>query len=242
MKKLVVSVDDVAVLRFKMSDSDYDPVQYALLAEYAGAQGIAATLTDKPFGIQERDALLIRKMNKTFFNLHIPPEPQIVKQALSIKPDMVTFVDISRTDGIELMPLSSMNLAEVVSQLMPDLAANNISVAVFALPEMNVLKQLTRVKVDYVQFDATEVTMAADSNEEMVAFDKLGSASMAAAKLGIGVNTSGGIDYNHLPGLSGILRVEDIIVGSSIVKRAMLVGLEKAVAEARQQILAYKRD
>jgi pyridoxine 5-phosphate synthase len=124
---------------------------------------------------------------------------------------------------------------------LPDFHANNISVAVFSYPEINLLKQLNRIQIDYVDFDCSEITSASDSNEELVGFDKLNSATIAAAKLGMGVNCFGGIDYHYLPDLAMVPRLEDICMGVSILKRAMLVGVEQAIKEALQQILFHQR-
>ena len=242
MKRLTISVDDIATLRHALNDGDIDPVQFAMLCEVAGANGISLTLTDSHNGVPERDAHLIKKLHKTFLNIHIPPEPHLIKSVLSISPDMVTFVDISNRDGFKKSPLSASVLSETLPDVLPDFQANNISIAVFCYPEISALKNLSRVKIDYVEFDCSEITRATDSNEEMVAYDKLTSATLAAAKLGIGVNCYGGIEYIHLPGLSAIPRMEDICMGLSIVKRALLTGVEKAVKEAKEQIYFHQRE
>ena len=80
-----------------------------------------------------------------------------------------------------------------------------------------------------------------DSNEELVGLDKLNSATIAAAKLGMGVNCFGGIDYHYLPSLAATPRLEDICMGASILKRSLLVGVNQAINEALQQILFHQR-
>lgn len=241
MKRLTVSVDDVAALRYGLNDSDFDPVQYAILCEVAGANGISLTLTNSEYGIQERDAQLLKKLYKTFLNIHLPPDPQVIKAALSLNPDMVTFAEVARGETVKLSPLSHTAFSEILPGVLPDFRANNISVAALCYPEINVLKQLSKIRIDYVEFDCTEITTASDSNEELVGFDKLSTATLAAAKLGIGVNCFGGIDYGYLATLAVIPRLEDICLGRSILKRAMLVGVERAVREAREQILFHQR-
>ncbi|HQV33835.1 MAG TPA: pyridoxine 5'-phosphate synthase [Calditrichia bacterium] len=240
MKKLIVSVDDIATLRYSLNDSDIDPVQFAVLAEVAGANGIMATLTENKSGIQERDASLIKKLSKSFFNLHIPADTQFIKQALAIKPDMVTFVEITRAENVRLAPLSASNITDVLGGVLSDFHASNISVATLCYPEIAVLKQLSRVQIDCVAFDCSEYTQAQDSNEELVALDKLRSTTLGAAKLGIGVNYYGGLDYGHLSSLARIPRVEDLTLGLNLIKRALLVGVERAVLEARQLIMVQE--
>ena len=241
MKRLTVSIDEVATLRYVLHDSDIDPVQYAMLCEVAGAHGISLTLADTQKGIQERDAQLIKRLHKTFLNIRIPPDSQFVKTALSINPDMVTFVDVGKNDPVRISPLPSTTVMETLPDFLSDFQANNISVAVYSYPEINSLKQLNRIKIDYVDFDCSEITSASDSNEELVGFDKLSSATIAAAKLGMGVNCSGGIDYPYLPDLAMIPRLEDICMGTTLLKRALLVGIDRAIREAIEQILFHQR-
>lgn len=236
MKRLTVSIDDLATLRYVLNDSDFDPVQYAILCEVAGANGISLTLSNTDYSIQERDALLLKKLYKTFLNVRIPPEPRLVKSVLSINPDMVTFVDIAKSDRVKLAPLSSSTISNSLSAYLADFRANSISVSVYAYPEINILKQLSRERVDYVEFDCTEITLAADSNEELVGLDKLNTATLAAAKLGMGSNCYGAITYENLPALARIQRLEDICMDAGLMKRAMLVGIDRAVNEAKDQI------
>ncbi len=240
MKRLTVSVDDMAIFRYALNDSDFDPAQYAVLCETAGADGISVTLTETQRGIQERDAHIIKRLNKTFLNFHIPPNPQFTKLALTLNPDMVTFVDVSHSDKLRISPVTSNIVEEVLPDILSDFYANNISVAVFCYPEVNILKQISKLEIDYVEFDCTEITMAADSNEQLVAYDNLNSATLAAVKLGMGVNCYGGINYYHLPELAATARVEDICMGLSILKRSMIVGVPQAIQEARQQILFHQ--
>lgn len=241
MKRLTISIDEVASLRYALQDSDFDPVQYALLCEVAGAGGISLTLADTQKGIQERDAQLLKKLHKTFLNVRIPPDPQSVKMALSINPDMVTFVEVGKLEPLKVMPLSANAIDDELPGLVPDFHANNISVAVLCYPEISLIKQLNRIQLDYLDFDCSEITAAPDSNAELVEFDRLNSATLAAAKLGMGVNCFGGIDYRYLPDLAAIPRLEDICMGLGLLKRALLVGIDRAVQEALQQILFYQR-
>ncbi|RMH80089.1 MAG: hypothetical protein D6681_18810 [Calditrichaeota bacterium] len=242
MKRLTVSVDDVATLRNLLYDDDFDPVRFALLCEVAGAQGISVTVTGSELGVKEADVHRLRQLHKTFLNLHIPPENPFIKLALSLNPEMVTFVQLTHGDRLRLAPLPSSAVLDTVQEVLPDFRANNISVAVFCYPELEILKQLSRLRIDYVELDCTGYTLAEDSNEELVALDSLINASLAAAKLGFGINCFGGINYEHLPGLAGIPHLEDICMGVNIVKRALLVGVDRAVQEAQQQILFHHRE
>ncbi|RMF61935.1 MAG: hypothetical protein D6748_00580 [Calditrichaeota bacterium] len=242
MKRLTVSVDDIAFLRYVFNDHDFDPTQFAILCEVAGASGISATFPAKSSGVSERDIKLLKQLHKTFFNLHLPLNPESLKIALTLSPDMVTFVDLQPGDPVKLAPLPAYQIEESLSSSLPDFHANGISVAVYCEPEISILKTLSKLEIDYVEFDCTGYTRASDSNEELVGLDKLNSATMAAAKLGFGINCFGNIDYYHLSSLAAIPRLEDICMGEALLKRSFLVGVNQAIAEAKQEILFHHQE
>ncbi|HEX16044.1 MAG TPA: pyridoxine 5'-phosphate synthase, partial [Deltaproteobacteria bacterium] len=69
MKKLAVNVDHVATLREARRTTYPDPVEAAILAELAGAEGIVVHLREDRRHIKERDLRLLREVVKTSLNL-----------------------------------------------------------------------------------------------------------------------------------------------------------------------------
>lgn len=241
MKRLSIELDDMARLRSIFKDDDLNPTRFAMLCEVAGAHGVACTLGNDKFPIEERDVRLIKELHKSYINLHIPMQTEQTKKALSLKPDMVTFVNIEKDSNGHFSPLSSEDLYQAVPDFLPDFQANHISVAAFVAPEIDMLRQITKVQIDYVEFDCSLLASADNTNEQLIEIDKLNTAALGAAKLGLGINCCGGIDYVHLPHIARIPQLEDITMGLSILKRSMVVGIHKAVGEALQQVLAYQR-
>ena len=240
MKRLIIELNDVARLRSLFKDDDLSPTKFALLCEIAGAHGVSLTLGNENSKIEEQDIRLLKQLNKSFVNLHIPSRPEQTKTALSLKPEMVTFVNIEKNNR-NILPLSGEDLYQGMQEILPDFQASNISVAAFVSPNIDILKQLSKIQIDYVEFDCTQLSNAIDTNEELLETDNLKTAILGAAKLGLGINCSGGINYTHLPILAGLPQLEDITMGFSILKRSIAVGIDKAVGEALQQILAYQR-
>ena len=231
MSRVSVLLDDVATLRKVFKNEKFDPVQIAVLAEAAGANGITCTFsTDQPY-VRERDIQLLKEVRQTFLNVRIPVEEQIVRKVLSIAPDMVTFVRVEAVGG-HVLPVDLQLHLEMIEEFVPDLQANNISTAILIPPQISGLKTLSKMSIDYVELSALELTQAADTNEELMALDKLQSAAVAGTKLGFGINCAGDIGYEHLEHLARISAIEEIILGTAFYQRALLVGVEKAVQEA----------
>jgi pyridoxine 5-phosphate synthase len=55
----------------------------------------------------------------------------------------------------------------------------------------------------------------------------------AARKLGIGVNAGHGLNYRNIGPVVALGGIEEFNIGHSIVARAALVGMERAVREMR---------
>lgn len=234
MKRINLLLDDIATIRSTLANPDFDPAQLAVLGETAGAGGVSCTYSGTDKGISERDLRLLKELTKTFFNLRLPPREDVIHLALSLRPDMLTFVDVKQEAPRMVRPVDPNLLEEKIETLLPDLQANDISVAVLIQAEIGILKGINKLSLDYVEIDATDYTGAADINVELVALDKIRSATVAAGKLGMGVNCYGGIRYEHLPELARIANLEDITMGGQLIQRAMWVGIEKAVTEAIQ--------
>ena len=241
MKRLSIELSNMARLRSIFGDDDLSPTRFAMLCEVAGAHGIALTLGNENIEISERDVRLIRELHKSYINFHIPLQTEQIKIALSLKPDMVTFVNTKKDSSHHCSPLSSEDLYQSLPDILPDFQANHISVAAFVSPEIDILRQISKVQIDYVEFDCSLLTSAGNTNEQLIEIDKLTTAAMGAAKLGLGINCYGSISYEHLPHIARIPQLEDITMGFSILKRSMVAGIHQAVGEALQQILAYQR-
>lgn len=236
MKRLTILLDSVAKIRKATGDSGYDPVRIGVLAENAGADGLACSYTGDEKGITERDIRLLKEIRTTYFNLYIPPTPEAVRTALSVTPDMVTFADFHSADGRGPLPITPALHLETIQTLVPDLKANQISVAAVIPPEISVLKSLNKLQLDYVDLCGENLTNAADVNEELVESDKIRSAAMAAAKLGFGVNCSGDLGYAQLSVLTRVPYLEDLVLGCDFARRALYVGVEQAVKEGLHAI------
>src|SRR5512134_4090718 len=98
MIRLGVNVDHVATLRQARMIDMPDPVEAALLAERAGADGITVHLREDRRHIQERDVRLLRQTVRTVLNLEMAATSTMVELALEIRPDIVTLVPEKREE------------------------------------------------------------------------------------------------------------------------------------------------
>ena len=234
MKRLSVLLDDLAVIRSALSDDKIDPVRFGVIAETAGANGLVCTIMGKGKGVVERDLKMLKAIKQSYFNLRMPIDNEAMRLALAILPDMVTFVDIATGESHKVGPVEPGSHQAEIESMLPNLQANNITVSVLLKPDIESLKAISKLSVDYVEIDVSEYTGASDINDEIVALDRIKSAALAVGKWGMGVNCSGNIGYEDLDGLAQTPNLEDITIGTSLIRRALYVGIDQAVGEALQ--------
>src|SRR6266404_341400 len=96
--RLGVNVDHVATLR-QVRGVDYpDPVEAALVAEAAGADGITVHLREDRRHVQQRDVEELRRRLRIKLNLEMAVTDAMVDLALGVRPDDACFVPERREE------------------------------------------------------------------------------------------------------------------------------------------------
>ncbi len=231
MAKLTVNVDHVATLRQARRMADPDPVSAATLAELAGAQGIVVHLREDRRHIQDRDIHLLRQTVKTKLNLKMAASQEMLKIALSVKPDMVTLVperreELTTEGGLEVQ-LNRDNLRKYV-RLFKDA---EISVSLLINPDLDQIKAAQWVEADYIEVLTGPFCEARTLSERQEELDRIYNAVKLAHKVGLGVNAGHSLDYRNIGWLVDVAEIEEFSIGHAIVARAVLVGFERAVRE-----------
>ena len=66
-------------------------------------------------------------------------------------------------------------------------------------------------------------------------------AAKFAASLGLRVNAGHGIDYRNIDGILEIPGLNELNIGHSIIGRAIMVGMERAVGEMLEAMKPYSK-
>jgi pyridoxine 5-phosphate synthase len=231
MAGLSVSVNHVATIREARQVIYPDPVAAAVLAEVAGADGIVVHLRGDRRHIQDRDIRILRKVVQTKLILKMAATSEMLGFALDIKPDLVTLVpekreEITTEGGIDLV-IHKTNVAETISTLQN----SGIPVSVFIDPDLEQVKLAHQCNTDLVEIYTGSFCEATTAGKKEQAFSKIVDAVKLAYKLKLGVNTGHGLGYNTIKAFKGLKEINEFSIGHSIVSRAVLVGMEKAVKE-----------
>lgn len=231
MAKLGVNVDHIATIRQARGIDEPDPVAAAMLAELAGAHGITVHLREDRRHIQDRDVELLRKTIKTRLNLEMALTDEMITIALKILPDAVTLVPEGRHELTTEGGLDVNLLRTTLKQKIILLKQAGIVVSLFIEPDIEQIKTSHRVGADYIEIHTgtyCEMRSDADKREQLQRIER---AISGARKLGLGVNAGHGLNYRNIGPVVALKGIEEFNIGHSIVARASLVGMERAVRE-----------
>jgi pyridoxine 5-phosphate synthase len=232
--RLGVNVDHIATIREARRGRDPDPVAAAVLAELAGADGITVHLRGDRRHIQDRDVDLLRRTIATRLNLEAAATPQMVTVAATHKPDTVTLVperreEITTEGGLDV--LLNQNLVRKTAQ---DLKAAGVLVSVFVDPDFDQIKAIAKLEIGVIEINTAKYSEALKPQQAASEADKVAQCARASARLGLRVLAGHGLNYRNVRRIVEIPEIEELNIGHSIVARASLVGMERAVREMKE--------
>lgn len=238
MAKLGVNIDHVATVRQARGGTEPDPVTAAALAELAGADGITVHLREDRRHIQDRDVMLLRRTVQTHLNLEMAATDEMVAIAMKIVPDYVTLVPEKRQELTTEGGLDVVKDKEKLTGKIDLLHQAGITVSLFVNPDLAQLKACARVKADYVELH-TGAYCNTKGKGQAAELAKIEEAIKVGKKLGLGVNAGHGLNYNNILPVLSLGGIEEYNIGHSIIARAVLVGLDRAVREMAQLVHGY---
>jgi pyridoxine 5-phosphate synthase len=236
MVSLGVNIDHVATVRQARRAVEPDPVAAAVLAELGGADGITVHLREDRRHIQDRDVHVLRETVRTHLNLEMAATAEMVAIALQVKPNYVTLVPEKRIEVTTEGGLDVVVGLGTIGQAVERLQAVGIPVSLFIDPSVEQIKASAQVGAKFIELHTGRYADAHNEVERAKELVFLASATEQALALGLRVNAGHGLTYWNVASVARLTGMEELNIGHSIIARAVLVGLERAVREMKQAI------
>jgi len=239
MLRLGVNVDHVATVRQARLAEYPDPVEAALLAEKAGADGITVHLREDRRHIQERDVERLRDKIKTKINLEMAVTPAMVAFAERLRPADACFVPEKREELTTEGGLDVVAHEAKVTEAVRSLRTCGTHVSLFIDPVKAQIECAKRTGAHAIEIHTGTYCNAQASTRENERATIANGASLAAS-LGLEVHAGHGLDYQNVLPVAQIPEIVELNIGHSIIARAVIVGIEQAVREMKE-LLAQTR-
>jgi pyridoxine 5-phosphate synthase len=156
---------------------------------------------------------------RTRLNLEMAASQEMLRLALTVKPEQVTLVperldELTTEGGLDVV-LNSVQLKPVVKTL----AEGGIEVSMFVDPDLEQVKESHKLDARAVEINTAAYADARDDRAREAALRKV-------------VDTAGhGLTYANVGAVAGVSEISELNIGHNIVARAVLVGMERAVRE-----------
>jgi pyridoxine 5-phosphate synthase len=234
MIRLGVNIDHVATLRQARRAKEPDPVAAAVLALLGGADGITVHLREDRRHIQDRDVRVLRQVVTARLNLELAATDEILAIAREVRPDEATLVPERRQELTTEGGLDVVANQPTVGPAVKQLRAAGIEVSLFIDPDLAQVETAHLLGAQAVELQTASYSEAKTPNRVAEELDKLERAAAAAKQLGLHVHLGHGLNYTNVQAVVRIPGVEELNIGHSIVSRAALVGMERAVRDMKE--------
>ncbi len=231
MARLAVNVDHVATVRQARGINEPDPVLAASLAELAGAAGIICHLREDRRHINDRDLKLLRQTVKTRLNMEMAAVEEMVEIAIDVCPDLVTLVPEKRAELTTEGGLDVKDQPDRYKVVTERLNRAGILVSFFVDPDPIQVVAAHKCGADIVEIHTGHYSEAASEKETVEQFGRVQMAVKSAADLDLSVSVGHGLNYINIRRFGSLSQVDEYSIGHSIIARAVMVGIERAVRE-----------
>jgi len=240
--RFYVNIDHVATVREARRTDEPDPVRAAVLVELAGADGITVHLREDRRHVNDRDVRLLMETVRTGVNLELAAATDVLDIACELRPMQATLVPEKReevtTEGG--LALGDDVVRSSVGAALERLGEAGIRTALFVDPDEDVVRISADLAADAVELHTGEYANTWTTTEGEIQLVRLSNAAALAASLDLSVHAGHGLTYENVTPVAAIEPIGELNIGHSIISRAVLVGLERAVREMGELIEAAR--
>jgi pyridoxine 5-phosphate synthase len=223
---LGVNIDHVATLRQQRHTRYPDPVEAVYASENGGADGITVHLREDRRHIQERDIELIQAVTQTRMNLEMAVTDAMLAYAEKIKP----------TEGGLDVVSNEARVRDATNRM----KAINSEVSLFIDPDIKQIEAAIRIGAPAIEIHTGAYADASTPEVMQHELERIKLAARFAYEAGLIVNAGHGLHYHNVQPIAAILELNELNIGHGIVARALFCGLQTAVREMKDIMLATR--
>ena len=232
---LGVNIDHIATLRQARLGIEPEPVMAATMAIIGGADGITVHLREDRRHINDRDLGLLKEFVPIELNLEMAATKEMLKIAARRLPDLVTLVPEKRAELTTEGGLDVKSGRKTLKDAVRTLKGSGIKVSLFIDPSLEDIKISKETGADMVEIHTGLYSNEkGDKKEKELA--RVINAVKFAVDIGLMANAGHGLNYSNVSRIAEIDGIRGLYIGHSIISRAVLVGMERAVREMKELV------
>lgn len=235
--RLGVNIDHVATLRQARGIHYPDPVEAAVMALNAGADGITLHLREDRRHIQDSDLWKLKDTITAPINLEMAVTEEMIRIAEQAKPEHCCLVPEKRAELTTEGGLNVLAQEAVIHNACDRLAAAGIEVSLFIDADLRQIEAAKRCGAPVVELTTGQYAEANTDAERQHHLQRLQTAAQAAHQLGLIVNAGHGLNYENVQPIAAIPKMHELNIGHSIIAYAIYWGIGAAVQKMRELLI-----
>lgn len=230
---LGVNIDHIATVRNARGTAYPEPVQAALIAEHAGADGITAHLREDRRHILDRDIELLSQTLHTRLNFEMAVTDEMIAIARRIEPAHCCLVPEKREELTTEGGLDVLGQEKRVALACDQLADKNIDVSLFIDADKEQIQAAVRCGAPTIEIHTGHYADLTDPVEKKKELARIIDAAKFAADQGLVVNAGHGLHYHNVQPIVQVPEFYELNIGHAIIARALISGLDQAVRDMK---------
>jgi len=230
---LGVNIDHIATLREARATVYPDPIQAAIIAEQAGADGITLHLREDRRHIQDRDVFMLNDILQTKMNLEMAVTDSMLEIATQVKPSDCCLVPEKREElttegGLDVAGQKD-KIADACAKLKED---GGISVSLFIDADPRQIDAAKEVGAPIIEIHTGHYADFSGEKQQQELI-RITEGIKYAHNLGLQVNAGHGLHYHNVKPIAELEYLVELNIGHAIIARAVFTGLEAAVKDMK---------
>ncbi len=238
---LGVNIDHVATLRQARGTLYPDPVQAAIEAEQAGADGITIHLREDRRHIQERDVAMLSNILQTRMNLEMAVTDEMLAIAERYAPADCCLVPEKREELTTEGGLDVAGQLERMREACQRLGAAGVRVSLFIDADPEQIEAAVACGAPAIEIHTGHYAEGKSDATRKQEINRIIAGAQLGERLGLQVNAGHGLHYHNTTEIALIPQIRELNIGHAIIARALFSGLQPAVREMRQIMQEARR-
>ena len=237
--RLGVNIDHVATIRNARGSSYPDPVEAAIVAYNAGADGITAHLREDRRHIIEADIGNISKKVDLPLNLEMAATGEMREIALRYQPNAVCLVPENRLELTTEGGLDVIKNNNFLRDYIAPLKGAGCKISIFLAADKEQIDAALNIGATTIELHTgSYCELHCNNNIEgkSIEFEKLKALSKYAFSKGLEVHAGHGLTLETVAQISSIKEIKELNIGHSIISDSIFVGLELAIKNILKQM------
>ena len=230
MTKLSVNINKIATLRNSRGGNVPDLLQVATDIQEFGAEGITIHPRPDERHIRYQDALDLKKIVHTEYNIEGNPIPKFVDLVLQIRPTQVTLVPDAEDAISSNAGWDTLTHAAYLTEIVAEFKRQGIRTSLFVDPVEKMVEAAAKTGTDRVELytEGYAREYARGNKEGILPYV---AAAKVAQSVGLGLNAGHDLSLDNLKYFKDqIPNLLEVSIGHALISEALYLGLQNVVS------------